>query len=54
MNILNMYCSDKLFRPDITVMVDWALKINYLSIYPINASFTVFDCRVCFETEEED
>ena len=21
-----------LFRPDITVMVDWALKINYLSI----------------------
>ena len=21
------------FRPDITVMVDWALKINYLSIY---------------------
>ena len=20
------------FRPDITVMVDWALKINYLSI----------------------
>ena len=22
-----------LSRPDITVMVDWALKINYLSIY---------------------
>ena len=22
-------------RPDITVMVDWALKINYLSIYPV-------------------
>ena len=22
-------------RPDITVMVDWALRINYLSIYPI-------------------
>ena len=22
-----------LFHPDITVMVDWALKINYLSIY---------------------
>ena len=22
-----------LFRPDITVMVDWAVKINYLSIY---------------------
>ena len=21
------------YRPDITVMVDWALKINYLSIY---------------------
>ena len=21
-------------RPDITVMVDWALKINYLSIHP--------------------
>ena len=27
-----MYCFDKLcFSPDITVMVDWALKINYLS-----------------------
>ena len=23
-----------MFRPDVTVMVDWALKINYLSIYP--------------------
>ena len=22
-----------MFRPDITVMVGWALKINYLSIY---------------------
>ena len=21
-------------RPDITVMVDWALKINFISIYP--------------------
>ena len=30
------------FRPDITVMVDWALKINYLSIYPSNV-FSV--CR---------
>ena len=25
-------------RPDITVMVDWALKINYLSIYPARGS----------------
>ena len=33
MNICNMYCSGKLFQPDITVMVDWALKINYIYIY---------------------
>ena len=26
-------------RPDITVMVDWALKTNYLSIYPSNILF---------------
>ena len=26
-----MRCWSSLFRPDITVMVDWALKINYLS-----------------------
>ena len=30
--LFNMYRSDKLFRPDITIMVGWALK-NQLSIY---------------------
>ena len=34
-----MYCSDKLFRLDITIMVDWALKINCLSIYPVPIKF---------------
>ena len=29
-----MYCFDKLFRHDITAMVEWALKIIYLSILP--------------------
>ena len=32
------------FRPDITVMVDWALKINYLSIY--KQVLTINDVRV--------
>ena len=27
------HCSGARVRPDITVMVDWALKINYLSIW---------------------
>ena len=30
-------------RPDITVMVDWALKIDYLSIYLPNSDM---DCRI--------
>ena len=37
-----MYGSIQLVRPDITVMVDWALKINNLStIYPV--------CKLCVE-----
>ena len=30
-----LYCSN--VRPDVTVMVGWALKINYLSIYCSNS-----------------
>ena len=32
-NVCKACPSCPLIRPDITVMVDWALKINYLSIY---------------------
>ena len=28
-------------RPDITVMVDWALKINYLFMYTIIAMYSL-------------
>ena len=38
MDIFNMYRSDKLFRPDITVMVGWTLK-NQLSIYADGVSW---------------
>ena len=31
-----------MFRPDITVMVGWALTINYLCIYPFSSSFIHF------------
>ena len=31
MDIFCTYCSDKLFRPDITAMVDWVLKIIIIS-----------------------
>ena len=37
-----------LFRPDITVMVDWALKINYLSCFVVVVVVVV--CVVCPST----
>ena len=35
------------FRPDITVMVDWELKINYISIYLVMCYVTVQTIVVC-------
>ena len=32
-DVCMMYVLGSRHRPDITVMVDWELKINYLSIY---------------------
>ena len=52
-----------LLRPDITVMVDWALKINYLSIYPLllllllvllSFFFFSFFLRACISTLSQD
>ena len=42
-----------MFRPDITGMVDWALKINYLSIYRLaEKSWVLSESRVVMNAAE--